>query len=131
MLTEGQRAYARQLRDRIPPVPWDRIARALGPKVTVHMVMSEIVPGYLERRAAQSRAARHRLREGAPLADHRVESVQRATGRQNPTYDPRRDGRPIYRSAFAELLGEPPIGRRAIDQRREPDAPAIHLGRLA
>lgn len=35
----------------------------------------------------------------------------------NPIYDPRRDGPPVWRDATAYMLGDPPIGRRAIDQR--------------
>ena len=34
-----------------------------------------------------------------------------------PIYDPRRDGPPVWRDATAYMLGDPPIGRRAIDQR--------------
>jgi hypothetical protein len=30
-------------------------------------------------------------------------------------YDPLRDPKPVWESPFAELMGEPPIGRRAID----------------
>jgi hypothetical protein len=35
-------------------------------------------------------------------------------------YDPRRDGPLQHADAAAELMGDPPIGRRAIDQRAKP-----------
>lgn len=34
-------------------------------------------------------------------------------------YDPVRDGLPVHESHAAALLGDPPIGRRAIDQRQD------------
>lgn len=37
--------------------------------------------------------------------------------RRNPRFDPRRDGSPIYRTEFSEMLGEPPVGRSALDQK--------------
>lgn len=33
-------------------------------------------------------------------------------------FDPRRDGIPVHADAAAALMGDPPIGRRAIDQRQ-------------
>lgn len=35
-------------------------------------------------------------------------------------YDPVRDGLPVHESHAAALLGDPPIGRRAIDRRPDP-----------
>ncbi len=35
---------------------------------------------------------------------------------RNPEYDPRRDGYPIWKNPAAMLLGEPPIGRSALDK---------------
>ena len=37
--------------------------------------------------------------------------------RQNALYDPQRDGPLRYADMSAEVFGDPPIGRRAIDQR--------------
>ena len=42
---------------------------------------------------------------------------QRFNHAKDAAYDPMRDGRPQYHNPYGELLGEPPIGRRAIDQR--------------
>ena len=39
-----------------------------------------------------------------------------------PLYDPRRDGGPVYASPQAEMLGDPPIGRRQMLERHEPIA---------
>lgn len=38
---------------------------------------------------------------------------------RNPEFDPVRDGPPVFSTPFSELLGEPPIGRRAIDKGRD------------
>jgi hypothetical protein len=39
----------------------------------------------------------------------------------DPLYDPRRDGYPVYADAQAELLGDPPVGRREMIARHVPD----------
>ena len=36
---------------------------------------------------------------------------------RHPAFDPVRDGAPVSRSPQAEMLGEPPLGRSALDQR--------------
>lgn len=40
-------------------------------------------------------------------------------GSRNPIYDPRRDGGVRYAGPFDEYLGDPPIGRRALDKVRQ------------
>lgn len=37
--------------------------------------------------------------------------------RSDAAYDPLRDGKPVWRTPFAELMGEPPIGRSALEKR--------------
>lgn len=45
------------------------------------------------------------------------ERSQKIRLERNATYDPRRDPAPEYADLTARVLGDPPIGRRAIDRR--------------
>ena len=87
------------------------IGRRIG--ASYYQVRREIDPEKHERKLAQTR--QHN-------AENRLHSVRAHVGEhhdavRNPEYDPHRNGAPVYASPFAELLGEPPIGRRAIDTR--------------
>ena len=114
-LTEGQRAYVRSLRERHPPVSWEKIAAELGSKE--YRVRMEMDPAYKIYRTKLGEQARARLRTDRPPNMHRVVREESAVVNRNPVYDPLRDGGPVYRSPFSELLGEPPLGRSALDMR--------------
>lgn len=75
-----------------------------------------IDPNYRERRNEQARRARDD-RGARNLGGYidRVRSGPEIVRR--PKYDPHVDGPPVYAGAFDELLGDPPVGRRAIDLR--------------
>lgn len=85
---------------------WTSIAGKM--KRDVETIRRAIDPDFdAERRNRLNREARARRESG---------EATRQTA--NPAYDPARDGPPVFSSPFSELLGEPPIGRRAIDMVR-------------
>lgn len=54
-------------------------------------------------------------------AGHTGEGVQETMRkRADAEYDPNRDGPPVWSDPYAALLGDPPIGRRALDQKVRP-----------
>lgn len=69
---------------------------------------------YMRRRRAEKLAA-----EGKPVSSVRNYERDRCTEKEfakNAKYDPKRDGPVQYESITAQLFGDPPIGRRAIDR---------------
>lgn len=47
-----------------------------------------------------------------------VRDYDRAPIDFNPAYDPQRDGFPVHRDLTASLMGDPPVGRSALDTAR-------------
>lgn len=107
VVTPADIARAKSLRaDR---VPWYTIARELG--IKEYRLRKAMDPQWaLERRNQIARRRKELI--GGPKCGQ-----VRKTEAENPAFDPRRDGYRQYRSPFAELLGEPPIGRSALDRR--------------
>lgn len=65
----------------------------------------------------QRRAKQYKRREDEGYKSERLpDRVDDRPISRNPKYDPNRDGPRQYTSPFAQLLGEPPIGQRAIDK---------------
>lgn len=73
---------------------------------------------WADERRRQINEARYRRREGLEPTRKNHHVDDRRTIERNPEYDPNRDGEPMYASPFAQALGEPPIGRRALDKVR-------------
>lgn len=112
-MTPEQIETARAMRY-VDGLAWHVIAERLG--ATRHVIQGAIDPGYLERRARQTRDCRAKNPRGT--GGHlRAESVERSAERHNPAYDPRRDAPREYRSISYEIMGDPPIGRSALDMR--------------
>lgn len=88
---------------------FDAIARKL--KRNYYQVRSAVDPEWRQQQLQRNRVAYQQAK-----ADD-VEEAPRPV--RNPEYDPVRDGPPVYASPFAELMGDPPIGRRALDMRRD------------
>lgn len=107
-LTEVQAERARELRR--DGMTWKDVAEAIG-CASYETVRRAIDVAYVERKRADGRTAHHRRAAG-------LSPVQPSQTYTNPAYDPRRDGPPQYRSPMAEFMGEPPIGRSALDQKR-------------
>lgn len=98
---------ARQLRQQ--NYSWKRIAKHL--RFPLHPLQMKLDPTYRARKQAEQASAR------TPLADFDYTTMlPKEDGvTRNPEYDPKRDGHREWASPQAELLGDPPIGRRAID----------------
>lgn len=107
-LTPSQVATAREMHFR-HGVSWRAIAERFGCDHETVRRLAE--PGFAERRARQIAEAKSRRKYGADR--YRGPKPQEI----NPLYDPRRDGEPVWANPFDRIFGDPPIGRRAIDQR--------------
>lgn len=94
---------------------WHAIAKKL--RLKYYAVRAELDPNWKGARIDRIRAHRKRETEikvgSAGMAANAESRIER-----NPAYDPARDGPPVYDSPYAQLLGDPPIGRRALDARR-------------
>lgn len=82
-------------------VTWDTIKRRVDPK-------------FAEFRNSKIRTWRFGRQSGDVIAEH-----------SDPIFDPRRDGYPRHASASAELFGDPPIGRSALDKKRAAQTPRL------
>ena len=107
---------------------WDCLSDYFG--VSADVIQGQIVPGFRELRRQQARALRRRQQAARERARNKLET-RRTFEKVNPyfepripahefrpKYDPHRDGYLPYESISAIILGDPPIGRRAIDMRR-------------
>lgn len=98
---------------------WKAIGQELG--FDKETIRRKIDPSYdSDARRASINDASLRRRAGEPRVMHPRCRGRMSTERYNPTYDPRRDGAREHASIDAELMGDPPIGRSALDQRRLP-----------
>lgn len=102
-------------------IRFTRIADELG--ITYHAVRSALDPAFRARRAASSAAARVRLRceANGEMAPPPSEAVGHEFGRHaaDAAYDPLRDGwLPLRDDLTAVMLGDPPVGRSALDRMR-------------
>lgn len=100
---------ARAHKLRADRVPWYSVARELG--IKEYRLRKAMDAQWAVRRQEQIARQRQAI-TGGPRR-----GLVAKLEASNPTYDPRRDGYREYRSPFAEMLGEPPIGRSALDRR--------------
>lgn len=91
---------------------WREIGRELG--CDRKTIWARMVPQLQEKQVERTKRP----------ADSKISAARRAqrdpveTPAFTPLYDPRRDAPLQYRSVSAQILGEPPIGRSALDQKR-------------
>lgn len=102
------------------------IGRKLG--VCAETVKRHIDTEWYARRRKAINARRRGETKSPAVMRHAVRSENTET--RNPKYDPRVHGAPVYRHEFAELLGEPPRGRSALDAlnlspRKGPSLPSM------
>lgn len=69
-----------------------------------------------EERKARIKAYNREWRKSRSQARIYAQPADRAN-RNDAEFDPRRDGLPQYRDLTAQICGDPPIGRSALDKR--------------
>lgn len=112
-LTQEQLKKAREMARNMIPNP--RIARELN--VSYHQIRAALEPGYRAKRAESAARARQRIHAG-PAATN-VVGFDAGRHAQDAAYDPLRDGPLRLRDdTTAILLGDPPVGRSALDRMR-------------
>lgn len=116
-LSDAQIAAARRMKD-VEMLSYEAIGEYFGRS---HQTMRRYLdPEYKRLRNEQvNRSRRKRGNYGNPPYKgfaHIIGAVV-DNEKRNPRFDPKRDGSPTYRTEFSELLGEPPIGRSALDQK--------------
>lgn len=92
----------------------ESISKKMGcSKETIRCALDPTVRARL---SAKIRAARKAKSEGR--TDKRSIALdRRGADERNPAYDPYRDGPHVYASVSAVLMGDPPIGRSALERR--------------
>jgi hypothetical protein len=78
---------------------------------------SETVRAAVDPEYRRFRNARHKTYRPPARNIFAVEQARELTIQREPLYDPRRDGLPEWRSVGAYLMGEPPIGRSALERK--------------
>lgn len=106
---EGKLSHAKRLRGE--GFSWKRIGKFL--QVSPHSLQMELDPVYKARREAEQEELKN------VFGDFDYEKLlPKEDGiYRNPEFDPSRDGHPVWRSPSAQILGDPPVGRSALDQR--------------
>lgn len=88
---------------------WKRIAKHL--KYPLHPLQMKLDPAYRERKRVGQLAARTPVQD----FDYTTMLPKEDGITRNPKYDPRVHGTLEWENQQAFMLGDPPIGRRAID----------------
>lgn len=132
--TEDDLAVAKALRAAIPPWSWGRIACHLA--VSQYRLRCELEPGYYVRQLTGVRRNREKRRLNEEKQPRAPRGPVCRTIELSPGQAPSRTGGPqteipyevladrdrrlvqMWRDTTAILMGDPPIGRSALDQRK-------------
>lgn len=90
------------------------VVRRTGRPRSANPVKGPVLGGRICDRKAYNRYMRDYMRTYKKPGEREGRDASAAT------YDPLRDGPIVHTDACAQIMGDPPIGRRAIDKRRGP-----------
>lgn len=109
-LTDEQRTELARLRRENPEMSWCALARAVG--TTYSTARYALDPAH--RAVRQNYWSANFGGERRPAREKKAKKADQLV--RDPLYDPKRDGKPAYESPYAEMFGDPPLGRRQVVQ---------------
>lgn len=95
--------------------PWVHVANRFGH--SIDMIRRRCDPEWRERRTAQINSARKKETSGRITPMDVIGQHTSGPDGSTAIYNPRRDGDLMLRDLTAVILGDPPIGRSALDHR--------------